>query len=1159
MVRTLTTTRSNGRAIVEDVGMRLWHHQSETGTMVRKKKAGEESYTVSRNRTTTHPRLRIRAIDAAQSYDYEAHIHDRFEKSTKLKIAIIGFGNFGQFLARTLVDQGHTVLAHSRSNYSEFARFLGVSFFSNLDDLCKEHPETAEGQKVTLAAFYLEGEANQWWQWVQKVYHADTQPVTWEIFERELLARFGPTEYEDFDEALSHIMQKGTLRDYQKDFERLANRVEGWPQKALIGTFLGGLREDIATPVKMFKPQTLRETIHFARMQDDQLNHNKKSSRTDYQCYSPKATLAEGTSPTSSPKTNSLPSTVKKFSWEEMQKRREKGLCFNCNERYTLGHRCAVKQMFLIETEPDGGDGRMGDFSPNDDDEEPIIDTDPQISLHALTGYTGPQTMRVTAWVGQRQVLILIDSGSTLNFVDQRVAQSLGLPVTLVEIFWVIVANGERIPYSEKHEGVRLMIQGMEFITSLFSLPLTGLDVVLGVQWLERLGPVLCDWSKLSMTITKGNKVYEIQAQSRVQGEAVSNSMLIREVTGGAEMFAVMVRPAQAESCFSIPVEIQHILQEFPLVLEEPTTLPPPRHFDHHIPLREGAGPVNVRPYRGYYHKFVQNYGLIANPLTQLLKKGQFGWNPQVDTTFRVLKEAMATTPVLGLPNFSELFVLETHASGKGIGAVLTQNGRPLAFMSKAIGPKKQGWSVYSKEMLAIMEAIRMWRPYLLGRKFQIWTDQKSLKFFLEQRVLNPEQQKWVSKLLGYEYDIIYRPGKANSSADALSQKNMGPSHMESTIVHTSPPESVPTESTLQALSTPKFQLWEAMRQANTIDTYLLNLHQKLLTQPENHRHLQNKNDILFYKGRVLLSPSSDLRSDLLHEFHDSKLGGHSGILRTYHRLGQSFYWEGMKKEVQAYVAACDVCQRNKSDARSPAGLLQPLPIPNQVWEEISLDFVDGLPSSAGKTSVMNPITLPVHRLKRNSLFVDVLSVKEFPRNLFLQILPPDFDILCTHPMFGPESGKNGWKGLIFVYNKVRVGSEESRVSRCDRFLNIFAHEGCRMVEMSCAEHDRHAAGSQFITHTMGRILEKLRLDSTQINTKGYVTLLNLVENTSRDSFDLYYGLFMYNKNAMEQLERLDMAFESLKKQLFGHLHDVIRKQLFENAESFEVSHEEPL
>jgi arogenate dehydrogenase (NADP+) len=203
--------------------------------------------------------------------------------------------------------------------------------------------------------------------------------------------------------------------------------------------------------------------------------------------------------------------------------------------------------------------------------------------------------------------------------------------------------------------------------------------------------------------------------------------------------------------------------------------------------------------------------------------------------------------------------------------------------------------------------------------------------------------------------------------------------------------------------------------------------------------------------------------------------------------------------------------------------------------------------------------SLPLQRLKRNTLFVDVLSVKEFPRSLFLQYLPPDFDVLCTHPMFGPESGKNGWNGLPFVYDKVRVANDESRVSRCDQFLNIFAREGCQMVEMSCAEHDWHAAGSQFITHTMGRVLEKLGLESTPINTIGYETLLNLVENTAGDSFDLYYGLFMYNANAMEQLERLDHSFESLKKQLFGRLHGVLRKQLFGNAEKFQVSQEKPM
>ncbi|MCO5560171.1 hypothetical protein L7F22_013779 [Adiantum nelumboides] len=189
----------------------------------------------------------------------------------------------------------------------------------------------------------------------------------------------------------------------------------------------------------------------------------------------------------------------------------------------------------------------------------------------------------------------------------------------------------------------------------------------------------------------------------------------------------------------------------------------------------------------------------------------------------------------------------------------------------------------------------------------------------------------------------------------------------------------------------------------------------------------------------------------------------------------------------------------------------------------------------------------PVQRLRRNTLVVDVLSVKEFPKNLLLQVLPTDFDVLCTHPMFGPESGKGNWDGLPFVYEKVRVG-KGGREKRCDKFLNIFTREGCRMVEMSCEEHDRHAASSQFITHTVGRILGKLALNWTPINTKGYETLLDLVNNTAGDSFDLYYGLFMYNTNATEELDRLELAFDSLKKQLFSQLHNVLRSQLFDRS-----------
>lgn len=193
--------------------------------------------------------------------------------------------------------------------------------------------------------------------------------------------------------------------------------------------------------------------------------------------------------------------------------------------------------------------------------------------------------------------------------------------------------------------------------------------------------------------------------------------------------------------------------------------------------------------------------------------------------------------------------------------------------------------------------------------------------------------------------------------------------------------------------------------------------------------------------------------------------------------------------------------------------------------------------------------SLPIQRLRRSTLFADVLSVKEFPKNLFLNHLPPHFDIVCTHPMFGPESGKEGWAGLPLVYEKVRIGDSDDRADRCRRFLDVFQREGCRMVEMSCAEHDANAAESQFLTHTVGRLLAKLDLKSSAVDTKGYEALLKLVENTCSDSFELYNGLFMYNKNSTELLERLDSVFNSLKKELFTNLHDVLRKQLFESSQ----------
>jgi hypothetical protein len=173
----------------------------------------------------------------------------------------------------------------------------------------------------------------------------------------------------------------------------------------------------------------------------------------------------------------------------------------------------------------------------------------------------------------------------------------------------------------------------------------------------------------------------------------------------------------------------------------------------------------------GYHRKCFKNYGKSVTPLTTLLKKNSFTWTPTTAQDFQTLKMAMCTTPVLTLPDFTKTFVLECDALGKGIGVVLMQEVQPLAFTIKQLSEQNLGKSIYEKEILAIFHVIDLWFPYLLGQCFQIKTDHQSLKYFLEQHISSPEQQKWVTKLFGYDYEIIYKKGKDNVVLDALSRK----------------------------------------------------------------------------------------------------------------------------------------------------------------------------------------------------------------------------------------------------------------------------------------------------------------------------------------------------------------------------------------------------
>lgn len=301
---------------------------------------------------------------------------------------------------------------------------------------------------------------------------------------------------------------------------------------------------------------------------------------------------------------------------------------------------------------------------------------------------------------------------------------------------------------------------------------------------------------------------------------------------------------------------------------------------------------------RGITEKFVKGYSTIAWPLTEQLKKDSFMWGEKATEAFEKLKRAMTSVPMLALPNFDQPFVVETDASGYGLGAMLMQNQQPIAYFSQVLMVRARLKSIYERELMAMVLAIPKWRPYLLGRRFIVWTDQRSLKFLLEQRLVTEERQRWLSKLLGYDFEILYRPGLENKAADALSRRLKEPQ--------------------LVALSVPLVLDWEVLLRESAADEGLAKIRSAIARGEAGYPSYSLDGQRLLYQGQFVLPKASAYIPKLLQEFHGSAVGGHSGALKTYRRLAAKLYWVGMKKDVEDMVARCDVCQFKKCMAMAP-------------------------------------------------------------------------------------------------------------------------------------------------------------------------------------------------------------------------------------------------
>ncbi|GJW61218.1 putative reverse transcriptase domain-containing protein [Tanacetum coccineum] len=286
----------------------------------------------------------------------------------------------------------------------------------------------------------------------------------------------------------------------------------------------------------------------------------------------------------------------------------------------------------------------------------------------------------------------------------------------------------------------------------------------------------------------------------------------------------------------------------------------------------------------GYLRRFIKGFSKITKHLTKITQKNKnYIWGEEQESAFQLLKQKLCEAPILALPEGNDDFVVYCDASLQGLGAVLMQREKVIAYASRQLKPHEENYTTHDLELGAVVFALKIWRHYLYGTKCTVFTDHKSLQHILRQKELNMRQRRWLELLADYDCEICYHPGKANVVADALSRKKqIKPLRVRALILTVHP--KLPSQI-LEAQN-------KALKEENVKNKNLRGMDKSFEIRPDETRCIKNRSWLPLFGG---------LRDLIMHESHKSKYSIHPGSDKMYHDLKNSI-GANMKVYHRGYV-----------------------------------------------------------------------------------------------------------------------------------------------------------------------------------------------------------------------------------------------------------------